>query len=88
MAGGVSPHATLSRRASAAPCSHRDVRTASARAIAKRVMPWAGRLAYNSCRNRHCAEVPDAREKALARPAACRSAPVEYFHIVFTLPQP
>jgi len=46
----------------------------------------AERLAYNSCRNRALPEVPDARERALARPPPCRAAPREYFHIVFTLP--
>jgi Putative transposase/Transposase zinc-binding domain len=46
------------------------------------------RLAYNSCRNRHC---PKCQGPARARWLAERQAellPVEYFHLVFTLPAP
>ena len=44
------------------------------------------RIAYNSCRNRHC---PRCQGSAAARWMADRAEellPVEYFHVVFTLP--
>jgi hypothetical protein len=44
------------------------------------------RIAYNSCRNRHC---PKCQAMARARWMAERAKellPVEYFHVVFTLP--
>ena len=44
------------------------------------------RIAYNSCRNRHC---PKCQASACARWMDERAAellPVEYFHVVFTLP--
>jgi Putative transposase/Transposase zinc-binding domain len=44
------------------------------------------RVAYNSCRNRHC---PKCQGTEAARWVAARAAellPVEYFHVVFTLP--
>ena len=44
------------------------------------------RIAYNSCRNRHC---PKCQAMARARWLADRAKellPVEYFHVVFTLP--
>ena len=44
------------------------------------------RIAYNSCRNRHC---PKCQGTAAARWMGSRAAellPVEYFHVVFTLP--
>jgi hypothetical protein len=46
------------------------------------------RCAYNSCRNRHC---PKCQGAARAGWLAARQAdllPVEYFHVVFTLPPP
>ena len=45
------------------------------------------RIAYNSCRNRHC---PKCQASARARWMADRAEellPVEYFHVVFTLPE-
>jgi Putative transposase/Transposase zinc-binding domain len=45
------------------------------------------RVSYNSCRNRHC---PKCQSLAQARWVAARQAellPVEYFHVVFTLPE-
>jgi len=45
-------------------------------------------IAYNSCRNRHC---PKCQGSAALRWLADRQAdllPVEYFHVVFTLPAP
>ena len=44
------------------------------------------RIAYNSCRNRHC---PKCQTLAKERWLQARTAdllPVEYFHVVFTLP--
>src|SRR3984893_9624715 len=44
------------------------------------------RVAYNSCRNRHC---PKCQWRAAERWMAAREAeplPVSYFHVVFTLP--
>lgn len=44
------------------------------------------RIAYNSCRNRHC---PKCQATAAAQWMEARAAellPVEYFHVVFTLP--
>ena len=46
------------------------------------------RIAYNSCRNRHC---PKCQGPARAQWLAARQAellPVPYFHVVFTLPAP
>jgi hypothetical protein len=46
------------------------------------------RLAYNSCRNRHC---PKCQGRARAEWLTARQAellPVPYFHVVFTLPAP
>lgn len=46
------------------------------------------RISYNSCRNRHC---PKCQSLARAQWLQARQAellPVEYFHVVFTLPEP
>jgi len=46
----------------------------------------ARRVAYNSCRNRHC---PKCQGPARAKWVAAQQAlllPIEYFHVVFTLP--
>jgi hypothetical protein len=48
----------------------------------------AEQIAYNSCRNRHC---PKCQASAAQRWLEAREAdllPVEYFHVVFTLPAP
>jgi hypothetical protein len=45
-------------------------------------------VSYNSCRNRHC---PKCQSTAAQRWLDARQAdllPVEYFHVVFTLPAP
>jgi len=45
-------------------------------------------IAYNSCRNRHC---PKCQSSAAKRWLSARQAellPVEYYHVVFTLPAP
>src|SRR5207253_8748144 len=46
------------------------------------------RIAYNSCRNRHC---PKCQSLARAQWLEARQAellPTEYFHVVFTVPEP
>ena len=44
-------------------------------------------ISYNSCRNRHCPKCQNI-EKALWREARrCEVLPVEYYHVVFTLPR-
>jgi hypothetical protein len=48
----------------------------------------ADEVSYNSCRNRHC---PKCQASAAQRWLAARQAdllPVEYYHVVFTLPAP
>jgi hypothetical protein len=48
----------------------------------------ADQIAYNSCRNRHC---PKCQSSAAKRWLELRQAdllPVEYYHVVFTLPAP
>ena len=48
----------------------------------------ADQIAYNSCRNRHC---PKCQSSAAQRWLDARQAdllPVEYYHVVFTLPAP
>ncbi len=48
----------------------------------------ADRVSYNSCRNRHC---PKCQSSAAQRWLDARQAdllPVEYYHVVFTLPAP
>jgi transposase-like zinc-binding protein len=44
-------------------------------------------IAYNSCRNRHCAKCQAAARKEWMQQRAVELLPVEYFHVVFTLPE-
>jgi hypothetical protein len=44
------------------------------------------RIAYNSCRNRHCPKCCAARQAAWLSREAANLLPVEYHHVVFTLP--
>jgi Putative transposase/Transposase zinc-binding domain len=44
------------------------------------------RIAYNSCRNRHCPKCQAAARAAWLGERAAELLPVEYFHVVFTLP--
>jgi hypothetical protein len=44
------------------------------------------RIAYNSCRNRHCPKCQAAARAAWLDERAAELLPVEYFHVVFTLP--
>ena len=43
--------------------------------------------AYNSCRNRHCPKCQAAARKEWTQKRAAELLPVEYFHVVFTLPE-
>jgi putative transposase/transposase-like zinc-binding protein len=44
-------------------------------------------IAYNSCRNRHCPKCQAAARKEWTQQRAAELLPVEYFHVVFTLPE-
>jgi hypothetical protein len=44
------------------------------------------RIAYNSCRNRHCPKCQAAARAAWLDERAAELLPAEYFHVVFTLP--
>jgi len=43
-------------------------------------------ISYNSCRNRHCPKCQAAARAAWMEERAAELLPVEYFHVVFTLP--
>jgi Putative transposase/Transposase zinc-binding domain len=43
-------------------------------------------IAYNSCRNRHCPKCQGSRTAAWLQREASWLLPVDYFHVVFTLP--
>jgi Putative transposase/Transposase zinc-binding domain len=43
-------------------------------------------IAYNSCRNRHCPKCQGSRTAAWLRREASFLLPVEYYHVVFTVP--
>ena len=44
------------------------------------------RVAYNSCRNRHCPKCQSSAARDWLEERAADLLPVEYFHVVFTLP--
>ena len=44
------------------------------------------RVSYNSCRDRHCPKCQAARRAQWLETRLERLLPVEYFHVVFTLP--
>ena len=46
------------------------------------------RVAYNSCRNRHCPKCQSGAAREWLAERAADLLPVEYFHVVFTLPAP
>src|SRR3954447_3278331 len=46
------------------------------------------RIAYNSCRNRHCPKCQGAARSAWVAAREADLLPVPYFHVVFTLPAP
>jgi hypothetical protein len=43
-------------------------------------------IAYNSCRNRHCPKCQGGRTAAWLQREASWLLPVDYYHVVFTLP--
>ncbi len=43
-------------------------------------------IAYNSCRNRHCPKCQGAAAKDWVAARQADLLPVEYYHVVFTLP--
>lgn len=45
-------------------------------------------ISYNSCRNRHCPKCQAGAARAWLEARAADLLPVEYFHVVFTLPAP
>jgi hypothetical protein len=45
-------------------------------------------ISYNSCRNRHCGKCQGAEAREWLEARAADLLPVEYFHVVFTLPAP
>jgi putative transposase/transposase-like zinc-binding protein len=45
------------------------------------------RIAYNSCRNRHCPKCQAVARAEWLEERAAELLPVEYFHVVFTLPE-
>lgn len=45
-------------------------------------------LAYNSCRNRHCPKCQSSAAKRWLQARQADLLPVEYYHVVFTLPAP
>ncbi len=45
-------------------------------------------IAYNSCRNRHCPKCQSAAAKRWLADRQADLLPVEYYHVVFTLPAP
>jgi hypothetical protein len=46
------------------------------------------RIAYNSCRNRHCPKCQGAAAKEWLADREAELLPVPYYHVVFTLPSP
>ncbi len=46
------------------------------------------RIAYNSCRNRHCPKCQNAERAKWREFRQAELLPVEYFHVVFTIPEP
>ena len=45
------------------------------------------RIAYNSCRNRHCPKCQNAERARWLESRQAELLPVEYFHVVFTIPE-
>src|SRR5271166_4781547 len=46
------------------------------------------RIGYNSCRNRHCPKCQNADRARWLEQRKSELLPVEYYHVVFTLPEP
>jgi Putative transposase/Transposase zinc-binding domain len=68
----------------------RDVECCRTAALGGHVEGCAGcghqRIAYNSCRNRHCPKCCASQQAAWLSREAKNLLPVEYYHVVFTLP--
>jgi predicted RNA-binding Zn-ribbon protein involved in translation (DUF1610 family) len=45
-------------------------------------------IAYNSCRNRHCPKCQGNAARRWLKPRQADLLPIEYYHVVFTLPAP
>ena len=45
------------------------------------------RISYNSCRNRHCSKCQNAERAKWVQSRKAELLPVEYFHVVFTIPE-
>jgi hypothetical protein len=45
-------------------------------------------IAYNSCRNRHCPKCQAGAARAWLEEREAELLPVDYHHVVFTLPAP
>jgi len=45
------------------------------------------RISYNSCRNRHCPKCQSLARAKWVEARKCELLPVEYFHVVFTVPE-
>jgi len=45
------------------------------------------RIAYNSCRNRHCPKCQNSERADWLKSREAELLPVEYFHVVFTIPE-
>jgi hypothetical protein len=46
------------------------------------------RISYNSCRNRHCPKCQNTERARWLESRKAELLPVEYFHVVFTVPEP
>jgi Putative transposase. len=46
------------------------------------------RISYNSCRNRHCPKCQNTERAKWLESRKAELLPVEYFHVVFTVPEP
>ncbi len=68
----------------------RDVARCRTAALGGHVQRCGGcahtRVAYNSCRNRHCPKCCASQQAAWLSREAANLLPVEYHHLVFTLP--
>lgn len=47
-----------------------------------------GEIAYNSCHNRHCPKCQSTAAKQWLAERQAELLPVQYYHLVFTLPAP
>ena len=52
------------------------------------VRPADDEIAYNSCRNRHCPKCQASAAKRWLEARQTELLPVDYYHVVFTLPAP